>query len=392
MNTTVALYIRNKAGYYFKAPKRPTDLDEDQGRFYLSWYEGTRKRLKPVGRFGDAARVAKNNMEAELKNTAVTGTIQTPAPPVTTHAIDEAAAKYLDEVFNGKAHPTYMSYEIAIRKFRSSCTVASLEEITREDILKWKGEMIADGAELSSVKTRLRFFKTFLSHYGVPWPMVKGDRIKADEKTVEGYGPEEMQALFELANADETDLFQFLLFTGAREQEAMYAGYRDIDFNKRLFKFSIKRDLGFVTKNRKERTVPIPDSLVALLTARRERYPNSRLIFGTEDGTPDGHMLRTIQRLAYRAGLNCKECYTRDGKCCKDGPVCHHWGLHRWRKTYATMHHEAGISVHTIKQWLGHSDLVTTLRYLAGSDNTSETTRKAVNNTFIHLVQKSAAA
>lgn len=44
MNTTVALYIRNKGGYS-KAPKKPTDLDEDQGQFYLSWYEGIRKRL-----------------------------------------------------------------------------------------------------------------------------------------------------------------------------------------------------------------------------------------------------------------------------------------------------------------------------------------------------------
>jgi hypothetical protein len=58
MNSTVALYIRNKDGYS-KAPKKPTDLDEDQGQFYLSWYAGTKKRLKAVGRFADVARVAK---------------------------------------------------------------------------------------------------------------------------------------------------------------------------------------------------------------------------------------------------------------------------------------------------------------------------------------------
>ena len=72
MNCTVALYIRTKGGYS-KAPKRPTDLPEGTGKFYLSWSEGTKKRLQAVGRWADAARVAKNNKEAELKNTAVTG-------------------------------------------------------------------------------------------------------------------------------------------------------------------------------------------------------------------------------------------------------------------------------------------------------------------------------
>jgi len=52
------------------------------------------------------------------------------------------------------------------------------------------------------------------------------------------------------------------------------------------------------------------------------------------------------------------------------------------RKTFATMHHDAGVSARTIQDWLGHSDLETTLRYLKVSDNRSAATRKQVNNTF----------
>ena len=51
-------------------------------------------------------------------------------------------------------------------------------------------------------------------------------------------------------------------------------------------------------------------------------------------------------------------------------------------KTFATMHHEAGVSARTIQRWLRHSNLETTLRYLAGADEDSEKTRAQLNNTF----------
>jgi hypothetical protein len=40
------------------------------------------------------------------------------------------------------------------------------------------------------------------------------------------------------------------------------------------------------------------------------------------------------------------------------------------------MHHEAGVSARTIQHWLRHSDLETTLKYLAASDHKSEKTRE----------------
>jgi hypothetical protein len=187
MNSTVALYIRNKAGYS-KAPKKPIDLGVDQGQFYIGWYEGTHKRLKAVGRFADVARVAKNNMEAELKNAAILKprkaeptTDATKTAP-TGHNLADCADKYLIETKNGKAHSTWCSYEITLRKFQASCSVATLEEITREHINAWKDEMISTGAELSSIKNRFRWLKTFLTHYKVAWPMDKKDRITPTEK------------------------------------------------------------------------------------------------------------------------------------------------------------------------------------------------------------------
>ena len=39
-------------------------------------------------------------------------------------------------------------------------------------------------------------------------------------------------------------------------------------------------------------------------------------------------------------------------------------GLHKFRKTFATMHHESGFSARTLQSWLGHSSLETTIAYL----------------------------
>lgn len=93
-------------------------------------------------------------------------------------------------------------------------------------------------------------------------------------------------------------------------------------------------------------------------------------------------MLRQLQNLAHKAGLNCGECVNKAGKSCIAHPVCQRWGLHKFRKTFATLHAEAGVAASTIQRWLGHSDLVTTQRYLAVADARSTRTREQVNNSF----------
>ena len=54
--------------------------------------------------------------------------------------------------------------------------------------------------------------------------------------------------------------------------------------------------------------------------------------------------------------------------------------LHRFRKTFATLHHRNGKPVRTVMKYLRHSDLDTTLRYLASEED--EQTMAIVNSTF----------
>jgi integrase/recombinase XerD len=116
-----------------------------------------------------------------------------------------------------------------------------------------------------------------------------------------------------------------------------------------------------------------------------QTHATSAFVFPTKGGKPDHHFLRRLKRIAQRAGLNCGECRDRSGRSCGKFAVCKAWGLHKFRKTFATMHSEAGVPPATIQRWLGHSDLVTTLRYLAAADIRSEKTRQQVNTTFAAL-------
>jgi integrase len=395
-NKTCKLYIRSKVGYR-KPPKKLADLPEGE-TFVLFWYEGKAKKAKTVGRFADKAQTALINKEAALRRATVTGAVSAstavePAKPTTSgRDFPQSVTLYLSEVKRGKSKKTHLAYSVTLDWFSKVCEAQTIEAMTREDVLKYTDMLRDSGLTPRTIANRLAFLKTFFKHFDLAWPMLKTDRVKFTEKTVEAYSLEDLQSLFAAANLEEFELFQFLLGTGVREQEAMFAVWKDVDFNGGAFKVSEKLDLGFTPKDKEEGSIPIADSLVALLKARRERYPDTRLIFPLPDGKPNGHMLRTLQRLAYRAGLNCGGCYNRAGHCCKDKAICHHWGLHRFRKTFATMHHEADVPVRTIQRWLRHSSLDTTLRYLAGSDDKSAKTRQKVNNSFAELGKSQSIA
>jgi integrase len=225
--------------------------------------------------------------------------------------------------------------------------------------------------------------------------VTRRDLPRYTKKTVDAYTEDELRALFAAANDNERLIFQFFLGSGARESEVAYACWSDINFRDKTFAVTEKRAFGFIPKDREERVIPLSDSLVKALKERYARTRGTRLIFPNNQGRPNGHFLRMLKKLAKRAGLNCGECFNlgkgRRQSCVK-APVCDKFELHKFRRSFATLHHEAGVPARQIQQWLGHSDLSTTLRYLAISDDRSEKTRSRVNNSFAFLQEQEQAA
>jgi len=60
------------------------------------------------------------------------------------------------------------------------------------------------------------------------------------------------------------------------------------------------------------------------------------------------------------------------------------WKLHKFRATAATWHLWAGVDLCTVQQWLGHSDMESTMRYLKPARD--KKVHEKVNETFSKLI------
>jgi integrase len=134
-----------------------------------------------------------------------------------------------------------------------------------------------------------------------------------------------------------------------------------------------KPEWGFTTKSHEHRTIPLPAELVAMLKEWKKESGDSSLLFPNRDNKPHRHFIRELKTLALRAGLNCGRCVTKPKhgtpkESCKDKPVCDDFFLHRFRKTFATRLHHAGVPLRDLQKILGHKSLETTELYLAESD------------------------
>ena len=309
-----------------------------------------------------------------------------PIPPAGQQSLDEAIQKYLAEKNEHRREKSYLAYALALRLFREVCKTrkkTTLQQIDREDLLAYIS-FLRDKKKNGprTIYNKVANVHIFLHYFDLPSLLTrkKGDMPRYTEKTVAKYGDSVLDRLFDHATLDESDLLNFFMDTGTREQECACACWPDVDFEGKTHRIKEHLDLGFMPKDSEEGRIPISDSLVEILRARRKRYPTGRLIFPGPDGKPHGHLLRIIKELGLRAGVNCGYCINKQGKSCATHPVCREVILHKLRKTYASKLSRKGVPPRTIQRWLRHSDLATTLAYLADEDD--EGLRGMVNQAF----------
>jgi integrase/recombinase XerD len=194
------------------------------------------------------------------------------------------------------------------------------------------------------------------------------------------YEPHDIKSLLAACPQRERTLFLFYLLTGMRYKEVRYCTWQDVDFSSRVVRVTAKPRWGFKPKNKEEREIPVPASLLAELAAHRERQkdrPNPRnLVFPSGRGGPDQAQEAKLKGIAYKAGLNCGVCLTRHGNKCSEGAYCSKWFLHKFRHTFATKNLQDHVcDIRTLQAWLGHNDLASTMVYLKAVRNKDVTRR-----------------
>ena len=354
---------------------------------YVLRYRGSngRRAWETIGQDSGVALAAKLRKEKELaaRQSASEAGLTVVGNSVKERVlICDAIAEYLSDCQAHRARKTFAGRKRTLDIFMQSCNKTYLDQIERRDLLDYMTFLKNRGLAAHTIFNRAEALNIFLRANGITGLITRGDMPRYTEKVVAAYDEDELKRLFDAADDDERLAFEFFLQTGAREQEVQFAAWRDVSFKNKTFSVTAKPDLGFTPKDYEERPVPLPDKLIAALQVRRRLHPDERLIFSNGQGGPEGHFLRKLKKLALRARLNCGHCVNKRGLSCKAHPVCGEWELHKFRKTYATMHHEAGVSARTLQAWLGHSDLETTLAYLQVADMRSKRTREQVNHSF----------
>ena len=103
-------------------------------------------------------------------------------------------------------------------------------------------------------------------------------------------------------------------------------------------------------KGGKDRYVPLAADVLTLLRQWwRQTRPATWLFAAASDASRP--MARESAQRWYRAG-------------CADAGITKHGGIHSLRHAYATHLLEAGVDLYSLQQWLGHSHISTTTRYL----------------------------
>ena len=147
---------------------------------------------------------------------------------------------------------------------------------------------------------------------------------------------------------DLKDLFFFAFQTGMRLGEILNLRWNCIDFKERLI--TVANTETFTTKNKKERIIPMNDSLVEMLSRRKPKVISigkSDYVFQETFGNKydEGYVSKKFKEAVREAKLN---------------DMIH---FHTLRHSFASNLVQRGVSLYVVKELLGHESIQTTQIY-----------------------------
>jgi integrase/recombinase XerD len=338
-----------------------------EGSYYIEWYDGSKRLRRSVGKNALAAEAKRHQHEQLL--TAKADGLRAGlkfAEDSDRPSLVDAVTTYLAEIQLTKKPKTLAAYTTALDYFLESCKAEHVGDIDRSHMLQYAA-FLRDKKEQGprSVYNKFENVMTFLKANKVRDIVGKTDWPRYTEEEPEIYEPEELKKLSKSCDAQERLWYEFFLMTGMREQEVMYTYRSDVNCSGCIVRVTHKPDRGWTPKAYKEREIPIPAKLAASLKKWMAKADKScNLLFPTAGCNPKLDFLDCLKAVAESAELNKNNFY-----------------LHKFRATFATRCLWAGVDLRTVQQWLGHSDIESTMRYLKPSR--SSHVREKVNEIFV---------
>ena len=191
-------------------------LDEHhpEGTYYIEWYEiGNRRRRKAVPNFAELVEHARRKaIEIEAMRAGVVETRPSPVSiPSARVSLGTAIDNYLEFIENHRSPRTYLTYRYTLNTlFRQSCTTQSVEDVSREDILKFITHCYALGLGHRTVYDKLVVVLQMLKRYDKTKLIQASDWPNYVEKIRVIYEPEEIQAMLQHADDEEGIFLKFM--------------------------------------------------------------------------------------------------------------------------------------------------------------------------------------
>jgi len=336
-----------------------------EGAYYLEWRENGRRVRLSVGKDPADATARRQRKESEL-NALNNGVAVLPENGDNGHrSLAAAVTEYFEETTLTKKPKTLAAYTTALTYFTESCPKLFREDIERKDLLKFCAFLRVDKEQAPrSCWNKFANVMSFLKANGIRGLVKKNDWPRYTEEEPEIYEQEELDKLLAACDAEKQLWYEFFLMTGMREQEVMYTYWSDVNLAHAIVPVSHKPDRGWTPKVYKEREIPIPAKLEKSLKAWKAKADKTcGLVFPTAGCKPKLDFLDCLKAVAVRAKLDSENFW-----------------LHKFRATFATQCLWAGVDLRTVQQWLGHSDMESTMRYLKPSR--SQHVRDKVNDFF----------
>jgi integrase len=189
---------------------------------------------------------------------------------------------------------------------------------------------------------------------------------RTERREMKAFNPKEAERFLKAAKGNEQGvIFAFALATGMRPEEYLGLKWSDLDLHQGVAvvrRVLVRRKgggwyFGEPKTSRSRRTIPLPISLVKMLTAHRRKqmaarlkvgaaYQNNDLVFATGEGTP--HNSRNLAQRQFLAIL-------------KKAELPLNFRLYDLRHSCATLLLVAGENPKVVSERLGHASIVLTL-------------------------------
>jgi integrase len=330
--------------------------DNRHGDFYISWYEGKRKRFKKVK--GDLLSSAISAAEAMTWELVHPDRVKDEVPDDERLTIAGGVYRYLEQMAGSNL--TLKEHRQALEEFQRWTGSTFAEQISRAELLRFKDylQRTRKNDELTAVWKIIRVNKFY------KWAMGKGPGeglIKTTEfksvlnrkPKIEVYSKADLEKFFSACNPAQFILFQMYYKCGLRNKELAHLEWTDIDVKRREIDIRRKRlqngdeKKAWAPKHGSEGVIVFPASLVPLLEDLKKKA-KCNLVFPTRNGRVNIKLLDQCKLVARRAGL-------LDAK----------WKIKSFRATFATNRIRDGkYDLATVREQLRHRDLKSIEHYL----------------------------